>query len=372
MFSRKTFKFRLYPNRKQQEQMLKTLDACREIYNAGLQERIGAWKCRTPVNYNKQQNQLPEIKEIRTELLDIYSHALQDPLRRLDKAFQAFFRRCKSGQTPGFPRFKGRNRFDSFTYPDGFKLTGAILSLSKIGNIKVKLHRPVEGKIKSTTIKRKCGAWYATLSVEFEPAALPSSGIEIGVDVGLESFAVLSNGMTVENPRWYRNGQAELRKTQPRVTRREKGSKRRRKAVLLLQKAHARITNQRNDFHHKVSCWLVENFGTVAVEDLNIQGLAGGLLSKSVQDAGWASFFSKLSYKAANAGRTLIAVHPPGTSQTCVCGATVRKLLSDREHVCGSCGLIASRDHVSAQVILQRAGTLPSSANVEVISSCVA
>ena len=214
--------------------------------------------------------------------------------------------------------------------------------------------------------------WYATFVVEFEPVALARNDTEIGVDVGLESFAVLSDGTVVENPRWYRNAQAELRKTQRRVARRRKGSKRRRKAVLLLQKAHARIQNQRNDFHHKLSHWFVENFGVIAVEDLNVQGLAGGTLSKSVHDVGWAGFFQKLAYKAANAGRHLIAVHPSGTSQTCVCGATVRKLLSDREHVCLSCGLIASRDHVSAQVILQRAGILPSSDNVEAISSCVA
>jgi len=372
MSSPKTFKFRLYPNRKQREQMLRTLDACRELYNAGLEERIGAWKCRTPVNYNTQQNQLPEIKAIRTELLNIYSHALQDPLHRLDKAFKAFFRRCKSGQKPGFPRFKGRYRFDSFTYPDGFKFVGSRLQLSKIGNIKVKQHRPIEGKIKTVTIRRECGAWYATLSVEFPPTALPRTDVTIGVDVGLESFAVLSDGTTIENPRWYHGAQVELRKAQRRVARRRKGSKRRRKAVMLLQKVHQRVRNQRNDFHHKLSCWLVENFGFIAVEDLNVRGLAGGMLSKSVHDAGWAGFLSKLSYKAANAGRTMIAVKPSGTSQTCVCGATVRKLLSDREHVCLSCGLIASRDHVSAQVILQRAGTLPSSDNVEAISSCVA
>ncbi|HXN24833.1 MAG TPA: transposase, partial [Candidatus Dormibacteraeota bacterium] len=237
MSSRKTFKFRLYPNRKQREQMLATLDACREIYNAGLQERIGAWRRRTLVNYDAQQNQLPEIKAIRTELLDLYSHALQDPLPRLDKAFKAFFRRCKSGPTPGFPRFKGRNRFDSFTYPDGFKLSGGRLQLSKIGNIKVKQHRSMEGKSKTVTIKRECGGWYATFVVEFEPVALVRKDTEIGVDVGLESFAVFSDGTVVENPRWYRNAQAELRKTQRRVARRRKGSKRRRKAVLLLQKA---------------------------------------------------------------------------------------------------------------------------------------
>jgi len=164
---------------------------------------------------------------------------------------------------------------------------------------------------------------------------------------------------------------SKLRRAQSKVARRKKGSNRRRKAVALLQKVHNRIKNQRHEFQHKFTFWLVQNFGTIAVEDLNIKGLAGGMLAKSVQDVSWASFFSKLAYKAESAGRTLKWVDPRGTSQTCTCGAKVWKELFDREHLCTACGLVANRDHVSAQVILQRARISPSNRNVASVSACV-
>src|ERR1700723_12460 len=295
----KAFKFRLYPNREQRDKMNATLDACRELYNAGLAERIGAWKNRTPVDCFAQINQLPEIKEVRTELRAVYSHAMQDVSRRLEKAYKAFFLRVKKGQNPGFPRFKSRNRFDSFTYPDGFKLVGSRLQLSKIGNIKVKLHREVEGKIKTATIKRECGAWFVTLAVEFEPKPLPHLDNAVGIDAGLESFAVLSDGTTIPNPHFYSKTQAALCRAQRRAARRKKGSHGRRKGVELLQKIHLRIFNQRADFQHKVSHQIVRDFGKIAIED------AGEMLAKSVHAVGWAGFSSKLSYKAAHAGRTL-------------------------------------------------------------------
>jgi putative transposase len=175
----------------------------------------------------------------------------------------------------------------------------------------------------------------------------------------------------VPNRRWYQKAEAQLRRAQRKVARRKKGSHRRRKAVRLLQKIHQRIKNQRNEFQHKFTFWLVQNFGTIAVEDLNVKGLASGMLAKSVHDVAWASLFSKLAYKAENAGRTLQAVNPHGTSQTCTCGAAVWKELSDREHVCTACGRIAPRDVVSAQVILQRARMSPSNRNVAECIACV-
>jgi putative transposase len=192
----------------------------------------------------------------------------------------------------------------------------------------------------------------------------------IGIDVGLESFAVLSDDV-IENPRLYGQAQAKLRKAQRRVARPKKGSHRRGKAVFLLRKIHEHIRNQRKDFQHKLSFGIIERYGTIAVEDLNVKGLAGGMLAKSVHDAGWAGFLSMLAYKAESAGRQFMAVDPGGTSQTCLCGASVRKLLSDREHLCTACGLMAPRDHVSAQVILQRARTAPSNANVGEVMPCV-
>lgn len=179
-------------------------------------------------------------------------------------------------------------------------------------------------------MKREAGKWYACFSVEREPKSLPANPESIGVDVGLLAFATLSDGTEIENPRYYREARAKLRRAQRKVARRKKGSRRRRKAVLLLQKAHAHVRNQRADFHHKVSRRLVDNYGLIAVEDLNVQGLAAGMLAKSVRDAGWGIFLEKVAYKAAEAGRQFLRVNPSGTSQTCTCGAHTPKDLGQR------------------------------------------
>jgi putative transposase len=271
--ARKTLKFRLYPNRQQREKLTATLDVCRELYNAGLQERIEAWKCRTPVRCYDQINQLPDIKQNREDVAGVFSQVLQDTLRRLDKTYKAFFARVKRGQKAGFPRFKGRHHYDSFTYPQsGFELNGR-LQLSKIGNIKIKQHRPIVGDIKTLTIRREAGCWYACFSVEYTPILLPRSGKAVGLDMGLETFAYRSDGAPIENPRFYQNAQKQLRRAQRKVARRVKRSNRRRKAMVSLQKAHAYVSNQRKNFHHQESYKLVRDFAMIAVEDLNVKGL---------------------------------------------------------------------------------------------------
>ena len=353
--ARKTFQFRLYPNRQQREKLTATLEVCRELYNAGLQERIEAWKRRTPVRVFDQINQLPDIKAVRPDVAGVFSQVLQDTLRRLDKTYQAFFGRVKRGQKAGFPRFKGRNRYDSFTYPQsGFELKGR-LQLSKIGNVKIKQHRDIEGHIKTLTIRREAGNWYACFSVEYEPKHLPENGDAIGLDMGLENFATRSDGKPIPNHKFYQQAQAKLRRAQRKVARRKnKKSKRRRKAILLLQKAHQHVANQRKDFQHQEAYKLVRDFGTIVVEDLNVKGLSGGMLSKSVHDVGWSSFIALLRYKAENAGRQLIEVDPRYTSQECPqCHAIEKKRLSERVHRC-DCGLTMGRDHAAALVILRR------------------
>lgn len=370
---RKTFKYRLCTARSQSDALDGQLgEACR-LYNAALQERRDAWKQRVSVNYYTQANQLKEIRAAGDLSLANFS-CCQDILRRVNKTFEAFFRRVKRGDKAGYPRFKSRRRFDSITFPsygDGIKLTGNILRVQGVGEIAVKLHRPIAGKIKTVTVKRECGKWYICFSVACQAKPLPPLDNAIGIDLGLEYLAALTDGPPVPNPRWYRQAESRLRRAQRKIARRKKGSNRRRKAAVLLQKVHARIRNQRNEFQHRLSFWLIKNFGTIVVEDLNFKGLAGGMLAKSVHDASWAALVSKIAYKAENAGRTLIKVDPRGTSQTCVCGATVRKALSDREHVCTACGLIAPRDVVSAQIILQRARISPSRLNVVAVSACV-
>jgi putative transposase len=370
---RKTFKYRLFTTPLQSELLgLQLGEACR-LYNAALEERRDAWKQRVSINYYDQAHQLKEIRAAGDLGLANFS-CCQDILRRVSKTFEAFFRRAKRGEKAGYPRFKSRHRFDSITFPsygDGIKLHDNLLRIQGVGQVEVKLHRPVGGKIKTVTVKRECGKWYACFSVACEPKLLPANAKEIGIDVGLLEFATMSDGQSVPNHRWYQKAEAKLRRAQRKVARRKKGSDRHRKAVALLQKVHQRIKNQRHEFQHKFTFWLTQNFGTIAVEDLNIKGLAGGMLGKSVHDVSWASFFSKLAYKAESAGRTLKSVDPRGTSQTCTCGAKVRKELSDREHVCTACGLIAKRDLVSAQVILQRARISPSNRNVASVSACV-
>jgi putative transposase len=354
---RKTYKYRLFPTDAQSQALDAQLgEACR-LYNAALQERRDAYqKCGISLNYYDQAEQLQAIRQTGDCALANFS-ACQDILRRVDKTFTAFFRRRKAGQRAGYPRCKSRRRFDSYTFPsygDGCRLTDARLYLQGVGHIKVKLHRPVDGTIKTITAKRECGKWYACFSVEYEAAPLPEHQDSTGIDVGLEHFATPANGTTIPNPRYYQRAQATLRLAQRRVARRKRGGKNRRKAVVLLQKAHAKVHNQRTDFQHKAARTLVNTYGVIAVEDLNIKGLASDMLAKSVNDAGGSSFIAKLAYKAAEAGRTLIKVDPRGTSQACLCGVEVRKTLTDRWHQCPDCGLSAARDHVSAQLILRQ------------------
>ena len=352
-----SFKYRIYPNRQQAEALTFQLREACDLYNAALEERVGAWKlCRKSISYYDQAKQL---KAMRAEnLIGVANFSCcQDVLRRLDKTFAAFFARNRRGEKAGFPRFKSSRRYDTLTFPsynDGCKLIDRTVRIQGVGVIKIKLHRPVEGTIKTVSIQREAGRWFVIFSVEGAAQPLPISTKTIGIDLGLTSFAALSDGSAIGNPRLYREAQRRLRVAQRRVARRtNKRSNRRRKAVTILARQHTHVQNQRHDFHHKVSRTLVNNYGVIAVEDLNIKGMASGMLAKSVNDVGWGSFLNKLAYKAESAGRVFIKVDPRNTSQTCICGQRVPKTLSQRWHSCPSCGLSQGRDHVSAQVILR-------------------
>jgi putative transposase len=376
---RKTFKYRIYPDKETEQKLYWTLTRCRELYNAALSERKDAYKyAGKSVTYHDQQNDLPAIKaEIREEYQDIAAHVLQDVLRRLDKAFQNFFRRCKSGENPGFPRFQGRNRYNSFTYPDwaGWKFDEHYLHLTKIGKAKVKLQRPVEGKIKTVTIKREVDQWYVTFSCEVDaPEKLPVSYEDVGIDLGVTHLATLSNGEMIEHPRYYRGAKKVLEKRQQALSRKKRGSHRREKARKLVAKAHRKIARQRKDFQHKASKKLVERYQVLVFEDIKTSSLtrkpkpkqdengnylvngasAKGGLNKSILDAGWGTFVSLCSVKAAWAGRTLIKVDPKFTSQVCSgCGHVRKKNLSERWHSC-DCGAELDRDVNAAINILER------------------
>lgn len=372
---RLTYKYRLAPTKAQSVFLDGELREAASLYNAALEERIGAWKiCRKSINYYDQADQLKAMRADGCLTLANFS-CCQDVLRRVDRAFKAFFRRYKAGRKPGFPRFRSFRRYDSLTFPtygNGCRLLdGGKLRVQGTGHIKVKLHRPIEGEIRTVTIKRDVNHWYVLFSVVCETMPLPPCSEEVGIDVGLKSFATLSDGTEIDNPRYFAKAQAHLRRCQRKLARRKRGSNRRHKAKVLVSKAHRKVRNQRTNFHHEISRWLVNHYGIIAIENLNLKGLASSMLAKSVHDAGWASFFSKLSYKAEYAGRVLVKVDPRGTSQTCLCGARVPKTLADRWHHCPACGLSAGRDHVSAQAILQLARNGPSGANVGVVMPSV-
>jgi putative transposase len=359
---RKTYKYKLKPTPEQERAMAFVMRRCRELYNAALEERREAWqKCGVSVTAASQSAQLPAIKEVRPEYRDIHSQVLQDVLTRLDRAFQAFFRRVKSSETAGYPRFHGSQRYNSFTYKqfgNGATLDDGFLVLSKIGRLAVRWSRPIEGTPKTVTISREADGWYACFScAEVPTQPLPSTGQETGIDLGLEAFATLSDGTRIFHPGWYREAECRLKTAQRKVARRKTWSNRRRKAVKLLARAHQKVKRQRQDFLHKTVLQLVRQFDTIYHEDLQVANMVQNHhLAKSIADAGWRGFLTILSHKAACAGRKVIVVNPAYTSQTCSgCGILVQKGLSVRWHTCPDCGTSLHRDHNAAKNI-ERAG----------------
>jgi putative transposase len=282
---------------------------------------------------------------------------LQDVLARRDNAFKAFFRRIREGQTPGYPRFHGAARYNSFIYKEfgnGAALANGFLVLSKIGRIAVRWSRPLEGAPRIVTVSKEADGYYVCFSCADVPAQpLPATGQEMGMDLGLESFAALADGTMIHNPRCYRQAERRLKMAQRRVSRRKKGSSRCKKAVQLLARAHQKVLRQRRDFHHKTALALVRANETIYHEDLQTANmLKNHHCAKSISDAGWSAFLSILAAKAVYAGRRVVAVPPAYTSQTCSgCGVIVQKGLSVPWHTCPDCGTSLHRDHNAAMNI---------------------
>ena len=365
----RSFKYRLYPNRTQETVLVSTLETCRRLYNNALAERRDAWKDeQRSVTYREQQDALPGNKDEYQQ--QVHSQVLQDVLRRLRRAFDAFFRRVRNGETPGYTRFKGKGRYDSFTYPQsGFSLSkdGRHITLSKIGPIRIKLHRPLEGRVKTCTIKRDVDQLYVVFSCDVEVEARSHGGTAVGVDVGLEKFATLSDGTVIENPRFLRESEQKIKKRQRRVSRRKKGSNRREKARKELARAHRKVRNQRTDFAHKLSRKLADSYSTIIFERLNIMNMVKNHhLAKSIIDASWNQLIQFTIYKAEGAGGRVELVDPKNTSQMCSrCGMLVKKDLSVRVHSCWNCGLTIDRDLNAAINIQDRSGWGPPDAPVE-------
>ena len=352
---RKTFQYRLYPTRKQNIVLLYVLSVCRHIYNEMLEDRKNAYdRCGVGLTYNQQAGQLKYLNQ------SIYSQVAQDVLRRLDKAFKAFFRRVKSGDTPGYPRFKAYNRYDSFTYPQsGFTiLKDGRLKLSKIGIIRIFLHREIEGKVKTCTIKCDGDQWYACFSVELSDPELKEIEIStsVGVDVGITTLATLSNGTEIENPKTQDKYDSKLRKAHRDLSRKKKGSSNRNKQKVVLSGIYRKVRNARKDCLHKASRILADTYDRIVFENLQIKNMVKNHhLARSILDASWGMLINFTTYKAEEAGGIVELVNPRNTSKQCsVCGCIQSMPLSQRTYRCPNCGSVVGRDHNAAINIKNR------------------
>lgn len=357
MIVRKSFQFRLKPTKKQAKALQAQLDECRWLYNELLEQRkLAHEELDISISKYDQSMFLPFLKIEKPSLGQVHSQVLQNVVDRLDKAFQGFFRRCKAGEKPGFPRFRGVDRYNSFCYPQsGFTLAGNELKLSKIGRIRVKMHRSVGGRIKTCTLRRNAtGDWDVCFSCEVNVIPQSAKQESIGVDVGLESFATFSDGQEIANPRFFKQGEKRLAKAQRKLAKLDKGTPERRRKKKVVAKVHEKISNQRKDFCHKQSKEIVNQYQYICIEDLNIKKMMqGSYFAKSIADVSWNQFHQLLTYKAEEAGRLLVLVNPAYTTQDCNrCGYRKEKLLSERTHCCLHCGYTASRDFNAAQNIL--------------------
>jgi putative transposase len=349
-----SYKYRIEPNRTQAAALGEMLTDFCQLYNAALEQRIDAWRRRhVSVTYKMQADELKAVRCAAPELARWSFSAEQQVLRRLDKTFKAFFARGR-----GFPRFRARARYHAteFRVGDGLTLrkSGKLGFVGVPGEVKVRWHRALPSKPKSAILTRQCGKWYVIFHVEVE-AQERSGPDSVGIDFGLTSLVALSTGETVPRPNWTKRAARELRRRQRAVARCKRGSNVRRRRVAALAKFHARVAAKRRDFCHQLTRDLVNRFGRIAIEDLNIKSLARGMHAKHVHDAAWAQIAAMLRYKAANAGGECVEVDPRGTSQTCPeCGTVRAKTLAEREHRC-DCGCRLDRDVAAAMVVHHRA-----------------
>jgi putative transposase len=327
------------------------------VYNKTLETRKQAWEERKEsLGYYDTVKLIPIWKEAKPDLANAYSQCLQTAQLRVDLAFKSFFRRVKKGATPGYPRFKGVDRYDSFTYPQtGFQIIDNRLKLSKIGSVKIKKSREIEGVVKTLMVRRSGEKWYANFGCEIEPNILPKTESVTGIDMGLASFATLSTGEKIDNPRFFRTSKKKLAKAQRRLSKATKRNPDRKKQRRKVANIHTKIANKRKDFAHKLSRKLVNKYQVIVFEKLDIQQMQDNHLkgmNKSISDAAWNQFIQYTIYKAEYAGRTVVCVDPHNTSKMCSrCGQIVEKDLSCRIHSC-SCGLVLDRDHNASINIL--------------------
>jgi putative transposase len=336
---RRAYKFRAYPTRRQEQSARALLEAHRHLYNAALEERRAAWRHGVTIRYGDQSAQLAEIRRADPDGQGRWSFtSQQQTLRRLDRAFRGFFQRVRAGRRAGYPRFRTAARWDSVDFVDGDGARWrdpqgrwAAAYFQGVGQVKVKAHRPVVGRVKTLRLKREARRWYVIVVAEQQPLPLPATGREIGLDVGVARFAATSDGQVMANPRFLAAIAGELAAVQRGVANCRPGSGNRRRAKRKLAK-------QRRDFHHQTARKLIDTCDVIVVEDLaitnmtrsasgtvqapgrNVAAKAG--LNRSILDAGWGQFLAILLAKAEGAGRRVVKVNPRDTSIICcLCGA---------------------------------------------------
>lgn len=375
-----SYQLRLKPTKEQKQIIDKTLEMLRFQYNYLLAQRFDWYErnrcpidrcplvCHLPElkespNYYNQKASLVQMKKDRPWYKSIHSQVLQEVPKKVEITFDRWLKGDCNGKRSGKPRFKGEGRYRTFTYPSfqGNHFVGNKITLSKIGEVKVIVHRPIpQGfQIKTVSVTKKVDGYYITLSLDDKtvPTIKPDFDCKkiVGIDVGLIDFYVDSENKRVAAPKFLRKAEQKLKSAQRKVSRRKKGSARRKKAIKQLSRQHKKVADTRKDFHFKTAKTILQKHDVVAVEKLNIKGLAKTRLSKSINDAGWGQFIDILSNKAENAGLKVIKVNPNGTSQECSgCGHKVKKPLSQRMHNCSVCHVSLCRDLNAAVNIKNR------------------
>lgn len=355
-----SYKYPIFPDRAIQQKLAEVLDACRWLYNKLLEKMNEAKENGIRLTTYETQNMIPSLKLENPRLNLVYSKALQMVNYTLHSNIASLAALKRNGYKVGPLRFKGYGWYKTLNYnQSGFKLDQdhGRLNLSKIGDIRIKLHRKIEGCIKAIIVKREGRQWFAIVQADLEPEPLPETGRSVGLDVGLKSFVVDCDGNSVENPKYAEKSAKKLVKAQRRLASAEKGSNNRKDIKEQIEKIHAKVNHQRDDFLHKLSRFYVNNYDNICVEDLDVKGLKEKGHNKTkhrhIHDAAWSKFIFMLSYKAESAGRRLILVDPRNTTQRCSnCGSIVPKDESVRIHVCPYCGFICNRDYNSSRNIL--------------------
>lgn len=355
---KKTYKYRLYPSNEQVILLDDILNSCKNLYNTQLEyERYVYQKDKRFANLIELNSLLPDLKVINPSLKKIHSQVLQNVNNRVVKSFKGFFNRIQKCQKAGYPRFKDKHRYDSFTYPQsGFKLTSQNrLKLIKIGEISIKLHRLIKGKVKTLTIKlTPTNKWFACFCVQQDISPIKRSlNKVVGIDLGLENFATLSNGTVIDNPCWLKKSLELLKRRSRQLSKKKRGSSNRSKARLRLTKLYEKICNKRLDFLHKLTHRLVNEYDCIALEDLKPSEMKNKYLQFSINDVSWNKFKQLLAYKAEEAGCELDFVEPRNTTKKCSkCSNIMDMPLHKREYNCSFCGNSMPRDFNSSLNIL--------------------